>query len=383
MSILFDSVQIKKMRLRNRFVRSATYDGCADRTGRVSEKQIKIFSELAEGGVGLIVTGFTYIHNSGQRFEFQNSIASDDFISDLRKLTTCVHNRGAKIAVQLFHAGREGASFFESKNKLAIAPSFIDDDPYFVEKQYRSMTEEEIWEVIGAFGDAAMRAQEAGFDAIQLHGAHGYLLSQFLSPYSNRRIDGWGGVLERRLRFHREIYSDIRAKVGEDYPVLIKVGVQDEFPGGLEFNEGKLASQLLAQWGFDALEISIGLRGEKFEGTEFRTKINSVDREAYFRDWCKEIKPQVKVPIMMVGGLRTFELMEEVVQKGEADLISLSRPFVREPGIIEDWKSGNYRRALCVSCNKCVEALRQGGKLNCIHNSTVDQYSFPRECTHT
>jgi len=364
-SILFEPVKIRTMELSNRFVRSATYDGCADRTGRVSEKQMKIFSELAEGGVGLIVTGIAYVLDSGQRFEFQNSIASDDCIPDFKKLTTCVHNRGAKIAVQLFHAGREGASFFKSKSKLAIAPSFINDDPYFTEKQYRSMTEEEIWEVIRAFGDAAERAQEAGFDAVQLHGAHGYLLSQFLSPHSNRRIDGWGGFLERRLRFHSEIYSDIRTKVGGDYPVLIKVGVQDGFPGGLEFGEGKLAAQLLAQWGFDALEISIGIRGERFEGTEFKTGINSLNREGYFRDWCKMIKSEVDVPVMMVGGLRTFELMEEVVQKGEADFVSLSRPLIKEPGIINEWKKGNHHKARCISCNKCLEVLSKGDMLHC------------------
>jgi 2,4-dienoyl-CoA reductase-like NADH-dependent reductase (Old Yellow Enzyme family) len=365
LSILFEPIKIRKTELPNRFVRSATYDGCADRTGRVSEKQMKIFSDLAEGGVGLIVTGIAYVLDSGQRFEFQNSIARDDCIPDFKKLTTCVHNRGAKIAVQLFHAGREGASFFKSKNKMAMAPSFINDDPYFTEERYRSMTEEEIWGVIRAFGDAARRAQEAGFDAVQLHGAHGYLLSQFLSPSSNRRIDDWGGVLEQRLRFHREIYSDIRTKVGGDYPVLMKVGVQDGFPGGLEFGEGKVAAQLLSQWGFDALEISIGIRGERFEGTEFRTGINSLSREGYFRDWCKIIKSEVDVPVMMVGGMRSFELMEEVVQKGEADFISLCRPLIKEPGIINEWKKGNHHKARCISCNQCLEVLRRGEMLRC------------------
>lgn len=364
MSILFEPMKIKNMELRNRFVRSATYDGCAGRSGRVSEKQIKIFTELADGGVGLIVTGITYVHHSGQRFQGQNSIANDDCILGFKKLTARVHDRGAKIAVQLFHAGREGATFLKSQNKQAIGPSFIDNDRYFTE-QYRPMTEDEIWDLVRAFGDAAQRAREAEFDAVQLHGAHGYLLSQFLSPYTNRRGDDWGGAVEKRLRFHQELYWDIRAKVGNDYPVLIKIGVQDGFPGGLEFKEGKRAAQLLAQWGVDALEISLGLRGQKYEDTEFRTKIDTIDREGYYREWCKEIKHQVDVPTMMVGGLRTFELMEEVIQKGEADFVSLSRPFIREPGIINDWKSGNQHRATCISCNKCLDALRSGGTLQC------------------
>lgn len=227
------------------------------------------------------------------------------------------------------------------------------------------MAEDEIWEIVRAFGDGARRAREAQFDAVQLHGAHGYLLSQFLSPYTNRRHDSWGGDLEKRLRFHREIYLDIRKKVGEDFPVLIKIGVQDGFSGGLELREGELAAQRLSQWGFDALEISLGLRGESYERSEFRTKIDNPNREAYFRDWCKRIKPKVDVPIIMVGGLRTFELMEEVIRKGEADFISLSRPLIREPGIINDWKNGDRHRATCISCNKCLEVVRKGEPLHC------------------
>ena len=364
MSILFEPMRIKNMELRNRFVRSATYDGCADRTGHVSEKQIKLFEDLADGGVGLIVTGIAHVHRSGQLSPSQNSIADDDCIPGLKRLTTIVHDRGAKIAIQLFHAGREAAGFLEAKNERAIAPSFVPNDPYFT-KGYRPVTEEEIWDIIRAFGDAAERAREAEFDAVQLHGAHAYLPSQFLSPHTNRRDDDWGGALENRLHFHHEIYRDIRAKVGEDYPVLIKLGVQDGFPGGLEFSEGSLAAQLLAQWGFDALEISQGLRGKRYEGTEFRTKINRVDREAYFRDWCRKVKNQVTVPTMMVGGLRTFELMEEVIQDGEADFISLCRPLIGEPGIVNEWKGGKRHRATCISCNMCLEALVRGETLHC------------------
>ena len=365
MSILFEPAKIKGMEVPNRFVRSATYDGCADKHGYVSEKQIALFSELAGGGIGLIVTGIAHVHPSGQISFFQNSMISDDFTPGLRRLTAAVHDRGAKIAVQLFHAGRERAKFVKSKHGEAIAPFFVEDDPYF-SKSYRSMTEDEIWEVVQAFGDAAIRAREAGFDAVQVHAAHSYLLSEFLSPFTNRREDHWGGSLENRLRIHHEIYKDIRRKLGEDYPVLVKIGVQDGFAGGLDFSEGKMAAQRLAQWGYDALEISSGLRGKGYETAEFRTKINKVEREAYFREWCKEIKSEVDVPVMMVGGLRTFELMEEVVQKGEADFVSLSRPFIREPGLVNAWKSGDRHRATCISCNKCFEALLEREPLHCV-----------------
>jgi len=373
MSILFQPMKIKNMELRNRFVRSATYDQCADRKGHVTERQTKLFSALAEGGVGLIITGLTYVHPSGQLAPFESSLANDDCIPGFKSLTAAVHDRGAKMAVQLYHTGRENAKFLKAKRQQqALAPSFVPNDTYFTQ-DYRQMNEDEIWEIIDAFGDAARRAQEAGFDAVQVHAAHAYLLSQFLSPFTNRRDDKWGGPLDNRLRFHREIYRNMRAKVGDDYPLLIKIGVQDGFPEGLEFREGRRAAELLAQCGFDALEISHGLRGRSYEESEFRTKINSIEREAYFRPWCREIKSCVNVPIIMVGGLRSFQLMEEVIRNGDADFISLSRPLIKEPHIINEWKSNKRHRATCISCNKCLEALRKGESLHCVQKNAEER----------
>ena len=364
-SILFEPMRIGDMKLRNRFVRSATYDGCTDSKGYVSEKQIRLYEELAIGGVGLIVTGTAYVHSSGQFSPFQNSIADDSCIPDLRRLSVVAHDRGARIAVQLFHAGREAIGQDGAGDEHAnLAPSFVPSDPYNA-KCHRAIAEDEIWDIVRAFGDGARRAKEAGFDAVQLHGAHAYLLSQFLSPHTNRRDDRWGGTLENRLRLHNEIYGDIRAKVGEDYPVLVKLGVADGFPGGLEFEEGLVAAQSLARSGFDAVEISQGLRGKRYEGTEFRSKINSIDREGYYREWCKRVKREVNVPVMMVGGLRTFELMEDVIKEGEADFISLCRPLIREPGLLSDWERGDRHRATCISCNGCLGVLGKGEPLSC------------------
>jgi 2,4-dienoyl-CoA reductase-like NADH-dependent reductase (Old Yellow Enzyme family) len=364
MSILFEPAQINTMVLRNRFVRSATVDNGAE-SGYVSEQQIRFFAGLAQGGIGLIVTGMTCVHPSDQIRPVQNSLARDEYIPAYKRLITAVHNHGGKIAVQLVHSGRQRGKWLADDDDYAIAPSVIKDDPYFDGGHYRAATHEEILEIVEAFGDAAKRAREAGFDAVQIHGAHAFLLSQFLSPHTNHRHDEWGGPLENRLRVHSEIYKAIRGKVGLDYPVLIKLGVQDGFFGGLDLSEGKKAAQILAQLGFDALEISQGLRGEPFEGTEYRTKIDGLDREAYFRQWCKEIKPQVHVPVMMVGGLRTFTLMEEIIEKGEVDYISLCRPLIREPDLINKWKKDYLRRAKCISCNKCIEALLKGDFLYC------------------
>lgn len=364
LSTVFEPVRIKNMELRNRFVRSATYDACADENGYVTKRQIDLYSTLAKGGVGLIITGLAYVHRAGQVRKFQNSIAGDEFISGFKRLTGVAHKWGAKIAVQLFHAGRE-ARLFNLPGEVPIAPSFVKVDPNF-NREYRAMTEDEIWEIISAFGDGAKRARDAGFDAVQIHGAHAFLFSQFLSPFTNLRDDQWGLSLQNRLRIHNEVYRNIRQKVGEDYPVLIKIGVQDGFPGGLDFSEGRLAAKSLAEYGFDALEISLGLRGPSYEETEFRTNIDSLDREAYYRNWCRDIKKEVNVPVMLVGGLKTFELMEEIVRRKEADFISLCRPLIREPNIINEWEKGDHHRAKCVSCNKCIEVIREDRALRCI-----------------
>jgi len=366
MSLLFTPARIKEMTVPNRFVRSATYDGCADTSGMPTPKQVELFDDLAAGGTGLIVSGIAYVHPMGQISPFQNAISDDRCIKGLKQLTARVHERGAKIAVQLFHAGREAAGFLKSKNEEAAGAFFVPDDPYF-KRAYRELSESEIETLIGAFADAAERAVAAGFDAVQLHGAHAYLLSQFLSPYSNRRTDQWGGPLENRLRLHHEIYKAIREKVGPDYPVLIKLGVADGFPGGLAFEEGFEAARQLAAWGFDSLEISQGLRGRRYAETEFRTGIRRPEEQAYFRDWCRRVKQAVDVPVMMVGGLRRPDLMEAVLENREADFVSLCRPLIREPGIIGEWGAGSCREPACISCNQCYEALINGEPLHCAY----------------
>ena len=370
MNILFEPMKIGRLRLRNRFVRSATYDGCADKAGHVTDQQIHLYEELAKGGVGLIVSGIASVHPSGRISAFQNIISDDSAIPGLKKLVDAVNSHGAGIALQLFHGGRESAVYQRHKRSEAVAPSVISNDPY-CDLEYRTMTEDEIIEVIGAFGDAAVRARAAGFDAVQIHGAHAYLPSQFLSPFTNHRTDAWGGSPENRLRFLHEIYKDVLKKVGDDYPVMIKIGVADGFPEGLQFSEGKAAAVLCANWGFDAIEISQGLRGKRYGQTEFRTKIKSSEQEGYFRPWCKEIKEAVDIPVMMVGGLRSFEMMAEAIRNREADFISLCRPLIREPDMIGRWEKGEGDAPSCVSCNLCFEALLKGMPLHCAYKPSI------------
>ncbi len=363
---LFQPFQIKNLEIPNRFVRSATYDGSAGKNGRVSELQMRLYKELALGKVGLIVTGIAYVHVTGRISPTQNSIATDDDIPGFSQLTRMVHDTGAKIAVQLFHAGRETGKIYQKRP--ALAPSFIADDPLFT-GPHREIEENEIEQIIEAFGDAAGRARAAGFDSVQIHGAHAYLLSQFLSPFTNRRNDKWGGSLQNRLRLHRGIIRAIRSKVGSDYPVLMKLGVEDCFNGGLNLQEGLAAAEMLARDGLDAIEISSGLRGRGYKHTEFRTGINRPDREGYFMEWCREVKSRVNIPVIMVGGLRSFDVVSDVVRDGTADLVSLSRPLIREPNLVARWQEGDRTPATCISCNQCMDALLEAKSFGCYYKT--------------
>lgn len=367
MSILFTPFAIGGLEIKNRFVRSATYDGGAEKGGFVSDWQIELYKELARGRVGLIVSGIFNVDSIGKISPAQNSLHRDRYVEGLARLSDAVHQCGARLAVQLFHGGREAFRRQEALGRRALGPSELDfgQDPYF-KGLCRAMTQEEIQAAIEAFGEAAGRAKEAGVDAVQVHGAHAYLLSQFLSPHSNKRKDMWGGSLEDRLRLHRMVYREVRRAVGEAYPVMIKLGLADGFPGGLELEEGLEAAGALAEIGFDAVEVSQGLRGLNDEQAEFRPKIVKREREGYFRDWSRLVKEKVEIPVILVGGLRSPDLMEEIVSSGDADAVALSRPLIREPDLVASWGARKERRAACISCNGCFDLITTGARMACV-----------------
>lgn len=365
--MLFSPSRIGSLEIPNRLARSATYDGGAQPGGLVSDWQIELYRALARGGAGLIVSGIFHVTQDGRISPAQNGLHDDRFIPGLERLAQAVHDQGAKLAVQLFHAGRETHRWKQHKGQTPSGPSDLAPgrDPYFA-GACQAMGEEEIWATVEGFGQAARRAREAGCDAVQLHGAHAYLFAQFLSPQANRRADAWGGGLEGRLRLHQEAYAAVRAQVGPDYPVMIKLGLADGFPGGLELAEGLEAASRLAALGFDAIEVSQGLRGAHYAQTEFRDKIVKREREGYFRDWARQVKARVALPVMAVGGFRSLDLMEDVVASGEADFVALSRPLIREPDLVAAWRAGEKRRPTCISCNKCFENLLTGARLQCM-----------------
>jgi len=361
-SSLFAPFELKGMSLRNRFMRSATFEGAGEPNGEVSSLQMQMYRDLAAGEVGLIVSGVVCVNEAGRLFASQNCLGSDAAIPGLSRLTQTVHDQGGKVASQLFHSGREASSF---QGYRGLGPS-VTDDPRRPNLEYDAMTHEDIVRTVEAFGDAAGRAKEAGFDAVQMHGAHAYIFAQFLSPYTNKRQDQWGGSLENRTRLHREVLKAIRKRVGEDYPVMIKLGVRDGFDGGLTLDDGLEAARMLAEAGYDCLEISQGLRGTQPHETEFRTKLKRSEDRGYFCGWAEEVKKRVRVPVATVGGIRDLDMAEAVVQKGQADLVSMSRPLISEPGLIARWRKGDRQEARCVSCNTCKHDLEAMKSISCV-----------------
>ena len=205
---------------------------------------------------------------------------------------------------------------------------------------------------------AAVRAREAGFDAVQLHGAHGYLMSQFLSPLSNRRTDRWGGNAENRRRFHLEVIRGIRKAAGDDFPLMIKFGVQGDKDGDLSLDEGLETAQQMVREGIDAIEVSGSGRNS------VRIMREGDIEKPYFRERAAAVKQAVEVPVAVVGGIRSIETAENILDTGEADLISMCRPFIREPDLVLRWSRGDRNPAKCISCNKCLR-MGRGKTLEC------------------
>jgi 2,4-dienoyl-CoA reductase-like NADH-dependent reductase (Old Yellow Enzyme family) len=356
---LFDPISINNMKLANRFIRSATYDGMA-KHGQVTESQIELYQRLAQGGAGLIVSGLMAVSGDGRLSPFQNYVLDDSQLEGLTRLAESVHQVGGKVAVQLAHAGRESNP---PDGSLPAGPSPQEGGPAY-EGGCRALSAEEIEAIVQSFGRAAGLAKRAGFDAVQLHAAHAYLLAQFLSPLANRREDEWGGELANRLRLHLRIIKAMRREVGEEYPLLIKLGVADGAPGGLQLAEGLEAASQLAQAGFDCLEISQGLRGSTWKEMEFRTKLTA-ERQNYFADWAAQVRQRVDKPVVMVGGLRSFDAIAENMEKGQVDMAALCRPLIREPGLVKRWQTDASYKPKCISCNQCLMLLRGGRPLAC------------------
>jgi len=355
MSCLFQSITIDGVEVRNRFLRSATWDRTGTDDGAVTDASMGIIEDLARGGVGLIVTGYAFVSEQGKAAVRQLGISHDRHVKGLSRLARAAHDHGARIAVQIAHGG-VNLGLLGRAGRVALAPSRIEGHP----QSHREATSDEIRRTVRDFAAAAARGREAGFDAIQLHGAHGYLLSQFLSPRTNYRTDEWGGSPERRRRFLVEVVRAVRRAVGEGYPVWMKMGLRDYSDEGLELDEGLEALKALIAEGLSAVEVSSG-----FGARSARTARPGDEEDPYFRAESAAAKGAVDVPVMLVGGIRSLGMAEDILNSGHADMISMCRPLIREPDLIARWQGGDTAPSKCISCNKCLAAGVKGEPLRC------------------
>jgi 2,4-dienoyl-CoA reductase-like NADH-dependent reductase (Old Yellow Enzyme family) len=345
----FGPFKVRQLQLTNRFMRSATYDGSADNTGAATEASLELYRRLGLAGIGLVVTGHAFVAAEGQAGPGQYGIHRDEMIPGLSRLVKAVHKGGGKIAVQIAHCGIN-SGYLEGKGIAALAVSLTAE----AKQPHRQMTDEDIEKTIAAFSAAARRAVEAGFDAVQVHGAHGYLISQFLSPVTNTRQDAWGGSMEKRRRFPIEVIKSVRKMIGNNLPLIVKFGVKDDIEGGMQLEDGiETARQMVAN-GVDAIEVSGGI------GLTSVVKGN-----AYFRNRAAIVKRSVTVPVAAVGGIRNLETVHSILDSGDADMISMSRPFIREPALLIRWQKESKEAATCISCNRCMVFTRRGLPVQC------------------
>lgn len=359
MSKLFESGKINGIELSNRLVRSATWEGMAADDGAVTPKLIETMVALAKGGVGMIITSHAYVRQEGQAGPWQIGVYKDELIDGLKEMAAAVHENGGKIVMQIAHAGH-----FAAEQLTGLVPWVTSDFEGLAKTPRHEVTVDDIRALTVSFAEAARRAKVAGFDGVQIHSAHGYLLSQFLSPLYNRRKDDYGGPIENRARIHLGVLRAVRKAVGDDFPILAKLNCCDFVEGGLNTADALQAGELLAEAGLDALEISGGvLTGGRMSPSRM---VKNEEQEAYFKNEARAFRKKLRIPLVLVGGMRSFETAEKLLDDGTADFISMCRPFIREPDLVNRWKSGDRRKAFCKSDNACFQPGREGKGIYCV-----------------
>jgi 2,4-dienoyl-CoA reductase-like NADH-dependent reductase (Old Yellow Enzyme family) len=352
MKTLFESTTIGSMNLKNRLWRSATWMNMADGKGHLTDRLEKVYLDLAKGGVGTIITGYAFVLEAEQPNPGMLGIYDDSFIPEYRRFTEKIKAEGANIIMQIVYGG--SSTSFQPENRVIWGPSAVPHPLFKVVPT--EMTKENINTVIQALTQAAARAKAAGFDGVQIHGAHTYLFSQFLSPYYNRRQDEYGGSIENRGRIICETLEAVRKEVGPEYPVFIKMHCSDDWEEkGLTEEESLYVAQELEKRGVSGIEFSGGnLDTQNYPNAgPGRSKILKPENQSYFAEKTARIAEHLNVPVISVGGHRTPEKLDHFLNTTSIGYFSMSRPLLSEPGLVNRWKSGDLGKPRCVACSKC------------------------------
>lgn len=356
--MFFSPYNLKGLSLKNRSVRSATWLGMADGDGAPGPKLIEVLARLAQNELALIVNGHSFISPEGQATPFQQGLHKDDLIPAHRRLTDAVHRCGGLVAAQLTHAGAVAREKLSGRRPVCFSRTELTPHGCAL------LEEDDIGRLVAQFAEAARRAQKAGYDAVQLHAAHGYLISQSLSPLFNTREDQYGGSLEGRAGFACEIIRAVRQVIGSDMPLLIKQNGSDLEPGGIEPLEAAEMALILEKNGLDGVEISGGLSSSRGRGPT-PAGIGTVQGEACFLASARIFRKKLTLPIILVCGMRNLDTVEGILHEGSADLISFCRPLICEPDLILRWAQGECRSSRCISDNRCFRPGMAGKGVRC------------------
>lgn len=360
MSKLFDKIHIGQMTVKNRIIMSAMDLGFTS-DGTVNDRIIHFYKERAKGGVGCIVVGGCYPEMNGKVWKSIIGLDKDEYIPGLKKLADTIHAYDVKVVAQLLHGGRSASSFFTKMQPVSPSPlthRSIKQEPH-------TLTIPEIKTVIDNYVSATVRVKKAGFDAVELHGGMGYLINQFLSKATNKRDDEYGGSLQNRVRFARELIVAIKEAAGKDYPVIFRMSGDDFVEEGLKISESMEIAKILEQTGVDAFNVSPGWH-------ESRTPIMLmiIPRTAYVF-FSERIKSQVKIPVIASVRINDLTLAEEILDNEQSDIVSLGRPLIADPELPSKYKNGQfYDIRTCIACNQgCFDSLLNFKPVSCTYNA--------------
>lgn len=368
---LLQPISIGNMYLKNRIVMPPTVDGHSSIDGCPSKETIEYYARRARGGAAAVIVEAAYIDNKeSQSLAGQMGIYSDRMIPWYSELADSIKMWGAKAVQQLFHAGRQTSPAIIN-GLTPVAPSALptEDRKTGQRNTCRELRSNEIEEIIEAFGEAARRVKAAGFDAVELHGAHGYLLAQFLSPYTNRRTDQWGGSFENRVRFPLEVIKRVRAAVGEDYPIIYRVSGDEFVEGGLKIDEVVRFCKVIENY-VDAIHVSSAMVSAP---TFYNQSPFMYFPRAKNIHLAAEVKKAVKVPVIGVGAITRVDLAEEIIREGKADLVAMGRALIADPDLPSKVISGDTESIRpCIRCNEfCLGRLFEKKVVRCAVNPTV------------
>lgn len=369
---VFEPLKLKNLELKNRMVVSAMVTNYCTPDGMATEKYIAYHEHKAKGGWGLIITEDYAVTKTAGGFKNLPGLWEDTQIESHRKLTERVHAAGGTIAAQIYHAGRETSSSVTGEQP--VAPSAV-REPSMPETP-RELSVDEIHELVEQFGDCARRAKEAGFDAVEVHGAHGYLIGAFASPFSNKRTDEYGGTIRNRARFGMEIIRNIKEKCGQDYPVIYRISSVEYVPGGLEIEESKVIAKLMEEAGADCIHCSQGV----YASTHTIIPPSIFPRAGYV-EHAAEMKKAVHIPVIAVGRINDVEIAESVLASGKADLVTMARASLADPDMPKKAQEGKADEIIrCIGCLQgCAGENGKGNGIRCLVNPLTgmeDEYDL-------